>query len=646
MYAQQALYLDLDRSSHVLREVDDPEILGPVDFGLREWERCRALCFGGGAFMGSVLPGSNRLVFTGPSPCWQGFFVSSMGGAGAIFENVGVNYVSIAGRASVPSVLVLRRVGQRDLEVEIVPVDAEKLWQGGTGETERGFYSLQRWIWERYAHTFPSLPRVLAVGPGALATDFGAIGSSKPQTSGSPGTPEDWTLSPADGWAGRGGLGSAMVHDHNVYGVIFGGSFIDVDLDDRRFADTWFENRYKVRMLAKDLDATVKYRYDPEIHTGGTLGVNFAKLKDRLFYFNYRSIVWPREKRLAVHERLILGHYLAQFNSETIQTRQFSNCGEPCPAVCKKLRDRFKKDYEPYEALGPNCGIFDQRSAEALVGRCDEVGFDAIQAGGVLSWLLDLLAEGLVRPSDLGVDEVPVFDPENFDPVVDSARNARIAMALVDGIVSRRENLDLSDGARTAAARLGERVGKPGEVSDRLVANLAGDKGWMVPNQYWVAGMFSPMPLMGRYYVHYGDEFLPPDKLGIFNAGRMVQELFLDNLGFCRFHREWVEEVVPDLFRSFWKNDVDLAAHHRSLARRLWANNATVPWESGRVVDLLHRFVRRKLDEAGGPVGGAEAPRPEIEIWLARFDANPRDTALAWWQQVRRSCEATLAREP
>ena len=34
----------------------------------------------------------------------------------------------------------------------------------------------------------------------------------------------------------------------------------------------------------------------------------------------------------------------------------------------------------------------------------------------------------------------------------------------------------------------------------------------MVPNQYWVPGMLSPMPMMGKYFVHYGVEFLTPLK--------------------------------------------------------------------------------------------------------------------------------------
>ena len=40
-----------------------------------------------GLLAGSVFPGSNRLIFTGFSPCWGGFYISSMGGAGLVFDN-------------------------------------------------------------------------------------------------------------------------------------------------------------------------------------------------------------------------------------------------------------------------------------------------------------------------------------------------------------------------------------------------------------------------------------------------------------------------------------------------------------------------------------------------------------------------------
>jgi glyceraldehyde-3-phosphate dehydrogenase (ferredoxin) len=643
MYEQRALFVDLANGYYRVERIHARDgILGPVDFGFAEWLRSRATCFGGGAFMGSILPGSNRLIVTGHSPCWNGFYISTMGGAAAIFENVGINYVALNGRCPTRSVLVLRREKQEEVEVEVAPVNIGALW-GALGarddveaaalrsvaegaSEEEGFYALQQHLWERYSGTYSTPPRVLAVGPAAIATDFGAIGSSKPGPHG---------LTHVDCWAGRGGLGSRLVQHHNLYGVVFGGSFIDVDLDDRKLADAYFQKRYTMRMTLKDKESTAKYRYDPGLQTGGTFGVNFAKLKDRLFSFNYRSVEWPTAARLELHKRLVAEHYLKQFNEETIQTKDFAHCGEPCVAVCKKMRGPYKKDYEPYEAMGPNLGIFDQRAAEKIVGFTDAMGFDSIQIGGVLSWLFELCVDGILEPGELGLSERPVFAPDGFLAVEDSQKNAEAACVLVRRIIERQGELDFSLGAREVARRIGARTGKVREVADRLVVNCASERGWMVPNQYWVPGMFSPMPIMGKYFEHYGDEFVPPRSLGHFNAERMRQELLLDNCGFCRFHREWAEELLPEVFREFYGLEVDLKAHHAELTRMINAHNLSAFWESERVVRLIHGFLRRKAEEG--------QKRPELDEWLARFERDPWDAGRDFWYEIRKGVDEELS---
>lgn len=622
-YVQKALSIDLGTGFYRVEKITDPTILGVVDFGFREWSRHRALCFGGGPFMGSILPGSNRLIFTGHSPCWEGFYISTMGGAAHTFDNVGIDYVSLRGRCPTPSVLVLRREREEHVEVELAPVHPQQVWSAARQDPhEQGFFALQRHLWERFHDAFSTPPRVLGVGPAALRSDFGAIGSSRVDAKG---------LTNVDCWAGRGGLGSRMAREHNLFGIVVGGSHIDVDFDDRRVADEYFKKRYEMRMILKDKDATRKYRYDPELQTGGTLGVNFQKLKERLFFFNYRSVDWPTEQRLALHRDLIVAHYLRQFNEETIAEKKFAHCGEPCLAVCKKMWGPYKKDYEPYQTLGPNAGIFDQREAEQTVWLCDAMGFDGIQIGGVVSWLMELLDDGLLDGEHNGVEGRPVFSPDGFDPERDSRVNGAVARSLVRAIVEARGDLDFRQGAREVARRIGERAGKPAEVLDRLVVNCAGERGWMVPNQYWVPGMFSPMPIMGKYFEYYGDDFVPPRTLGRLNAERMCQELTLDNMGFCRFHREWAEELVPEIFHDFWEQDVDLHAHHMALGRRINAANLSSFWRSGRVEALIHAFLRRKKE-------GGQA-RPELDEWLARFEADRAGAARDFWYEIHKGID-------
>ena len=174
--------------------------------------------------------------------------------------------------------------------------------------------------------------------------------------------------------------------------------------------------------MAKDFEATTKYRFDPKFGTGGTLGVNYATLKGRIMAFNYKSIYFTEDERLSMNEKYILNHYLKQFNEETIQKKQQAHCGEPCSAVCKKMNNEYKKDYEPYQTMGPLCGIFDQRAAENSITTV-MAGFDAISLGGVLAWLMELLHEGLLTKEDLGVSRFQKFDLDNFDIINDSMNN-------------------------------------------------------------------------------------------------------------------------------------------------------------------------------------------------------------------------------
>jgi glyceraldehyde-3-phosphate dehydrogenase (ferredoxin) len=98
---QRVLFIDPATGFYRLRRYKLGEYFGPVDLGLHITDKWRSLNFGTGIFAGSIIPGSNRLIVTGFSPCWRGFFVSSMGGAGLPFDNLGINMVSLVGKAQI-----------------------------------------------------------------------------------------------------------------------------------------------------------------------------------------------------------------------------------------------------------------------------------------------------------------------------------------------------------------------------------------------------------------------------------------------------------------------------------------------------------------------------------------------------------------
>jgi len=596
------------------------DFFGPVDLGIHLSYKYNSLNVGTGILAGSIFPGSNRLIFNGISPSWHGFYISSMGGAGLVFDNLGINMFSIVGKSFTPSLLYLNRIHGEEIEVELVPIRRREIWDTG----RKGIYGVMEYALNQFGDRYENDPRVLATGPASMFTDFGGIASA-------PIKKREITF--VDTWAGRGGFGTKMLQEHGIIGIIYGGTYIDEDFRDRNVADSWFQDKYQKKLAAKDLEATTKYRFDPNFDTGGTFGVNYATLEERIIAFNYKSIYMSREERLRIHKDFIVEHYLKQFNEETIKTKQQKTCGEPCVAVCKKMQGIYKKDYEPYQTMGPLCGIFDQRAAELVNHHADTLGFDAISVGGILSWLLECIDEGLIKPEELGVTDFPVFEPKDFNVVDDSMHNAQICIQLLDQMVKENGKIDLSKGARKYARHLARVKGK--EVLDKFVYAAFARQGWIVPNQYWSPGVLSPMAIMGKYYMNYGKDFIPPRELGREDARRLIKELQMDNLGICRFHRAWAEDIMPEIIDSLFGIKNEFLKSLSLTASRITSRNASVFWESERNIDFVHSFLLKKKNEDS-------VNNQELDFWLSRFDKNKNEAALDFWYEIHKGIHETL----
>ncbi len=284
---QRELSIHLDNGRWAVRSIDEyaTRILGPVDYGWHRYTQYPdSFTFGDGLLAGSSIPGARRLVFCAFSPQWDGFYVSSMGGAAYTFHGLGVNYVSLRGQCPQPSVLLLNHK-QGQIQVRLEPVDFEALWKGYDDPDQEpllGFFALQQALLDRYAGEYsPKGVRVFAVGPAALATREGAIGSS-PISKGRPTAVVDW--------CGRGGLGSRLLQQHKLVGCVFGGEWQDPDLRDSKELDGYFIEHFGQRVVKTDLAVTEKYHYHKAFETGGTFGVNMYEISDRLLTHNYRSI--------------------------------------------------------------------------------------------------------------------------------------------------------------------------------------------------------------------------------------------------------------------------------------------------------------------------------------------------------------------
>ncbi len=127
-----------ERASTAMAKYPVGDFFGPVDLGLHLAGRFNSLNIGVGLLAGSILPGSNRLVVTGFSPCWGGFYVSSMGGAGLVFDNLGDQHAVARRAAPTPSVLVLNRRHGEEIDVALEPVDLPRVWASGRAGRSTG----------------------------------------------------------------------------------------------------------------------------------------------------------------------------------------------------------------------------------------------------------------------------------------------------------------------------------------------------------------------------------------------------------------------------------------------------------------------------------------------------------------------------
>ncbi|HRX77334.1 MAG TPA: aldehyde ferredoxin oxidoreductase N-terminal domain-containing protein, partial [Candidatus Cloacimonadota bacterium] len=150
----KVLVIDASTGFYRLERYPLGAFFGPVDLGLHMAGKHNSLNFGVGLLAGSIFPGSNRMIFTGFSPAWGGFYISSMGGAGLVFDDLGINMVSIIGKAANPSVLVLNRNHGEEIELELHAVNEELIWQ------EDGVYSLMQYVYNDFAKLYVNNPRI------------------------------------------------------------------------------------------------------------------------------------------------------------------------------------------------------------------------------------------------------------------------------------------------------------------------------------------------------------------------------------------------------------------------------------------------------------------------------------------------------
>jgi glyceraldehyde-3-phosphate dehydrogenase (ferredoxin) len=565
----KTIIIDMGTGMNRMVRYPGSEFFGTRHLGIQHSTKYNSLNFGTGLLARPIFPGSYRLIFTGFSSSWTGFYISSMGEASLALDNEGLNLVIITGRAQQLFDLMPNHIHREKIQVRVESIAyGWKIWNSG----RRDVHSRMNYVNERYGGEFEEQYRIRAIGPAALTTDFGEIVSVTAWK-------DEFTY--VDTWSGRGGFGSKMLQEYNFAAVIYEGTYIDKNFRECSVTDKWFEDYYHKKLVAKKLEATTKFRFDRKFEAVGTLGVNFASMDGCTLTFNYQTPSWSEDERLAS-----VNHYLKQFNEETIKGKQNWTCGEPCVAVCLKINNRFKKDYEPSQTMALLCGAFDQQAAELLNHHAD----DDISVGGVVSWLMEPLYKGLATNEEHGVIQFPLWRKEGLDIVVDSMHTARLRVELPNSFLYNHGIIDFNLGAKRGANKLARQHGR--RAIDSFLYVTFRRRGGMIPNQNWTPSVLSPTPTMRKYYMYYVNDFMYPRILGRTNPERFK----IDNLSLGRFHYTWTENIMPDVIEQLYGKDIaekfqqsiNTFAYKRNIC-----NNSGF-WKSYKNIDLDESFFIRK----------------------------------------------------
>ena len=606
--SKNILVLDASTNSYQVDDVPSGSV-GPIDvsthyhlnvlksYSKDVYDSDNALIFGCGPFAGSKIGGVYRATFFARSPVWKGLFSSNMGGAGIALYGSGFDFFMLKGRAKSPTIISVSSVDGVD-KVEFLSISEKKLFSIFSGyKGVKGTYALERFAFDSFKKNFKTPSRFvpvrsMAVGPGSLVTDSSGILSTFINKKG------EFEVGRED-WAGRGGFGSLMFQAYNVVAVVIGGNadkrVFSLDLKDISVVNKLFEDKMSVKVGKAMMDATSKYRYVDKVKSGGTFGVNFSSLGASMLSYNWSSVGFSETKRKKIYADLISSRYLAQFNERVIKTKSWKTCGEICPAMCKKIDGIHKIDYEPYEANGPNCGIFDLKSVEGLVRLCDENGFDAIHMGSVISFVIEAKSIGLLTDAEIK-GKVSSLSKVMKNPTDDS--NAKVGAEVIDLIISGQGigkvlRLGLRAGSKELDVMFASRI-KDVSFNDIAVYVGNGNDGEIVPNQYWVPGFFIPLPIQGKFLTYYGSDFLIPKQLGIKSAERFIEEFQTDNLGICRFHRGWSEKMKDTLLKAaVGTSAFDVKSVIQDIIKYNKKAGAlpSVP-ESLRVKEMLHHYIK------------------------------------------------------
>jgi len=631
--------INVSSGSYTIKEYNISEVLGPIDVGLKIHEELEswkydvfspnnALILGAGPFAGGKLFGSHRLIALFRSPESKGIHFSAMGGVAYKFIGCGVHAVSIEGMGSKPIVITIEGNTEGIVKVKLDYIELEELERIYRGyEGYIGAFALIRYLLDRYLETIQTLnARPIVVGPAALRTVYGAIVSVDIDPS------KKLLIHGREDYAARGGGGSVLAQAHNVVAIIAGGTWkpkLPEELNNISNLNELYKKITRTDFVSTVTKSTVKYRYDQSIGAGGTFGVNYPHYRELLPLFNYNTMYVPKHIKKKLVDMLLENFWLPFVEETFVKSKSWETCGEPCPAACKKIWRGKKVDYEPFNALGPFIGVLDLELVTKAVDIGDQLGYDLITLGHIVAWLLEAVYKGLLKPEEVGIDDIPSLDPSALNISLWS-KNIRLAEKIILNILEKKTDvlkLVAEKGIRAAAKELDnmfkDRVEKIRTRFEDIVVYVPyGEDGYMTPTFYWSPGVVLPLVIAGKYLTNYTPTFSEPEEFAKTVAIRILKEMIIENTGLCRFHRGWFEKNASDLYKLLGI-DIDLDKYANELYIKMALYNirsGAKPRyiESEKVKDI---FVTLALET-------------NSVNWISKFNTDRENSVKEWWNRA------------
>lgn len=103
----------------------------------------------------------------------------------------------------------------------------------------------------------------------------------------------------------------------------------------------------------------------------------------------------------------------------------------------------------------------------------------------------------------------------------------------------------------------------------------------------------------------------------------------VDNVGICRFHRGWAEEMTPEIIGSLYNMQKEYLDSIDVCAEKIVSRNKAFFWVGRRSTDFIYTFLKRKKEVE-------KCDNPELDKWLAEFDKDKNEAALSFWYEMHK----------